>query len=70
MISCIFHVISGLNDDGAEAAVLYRLCTSDKTVKHYVVSLMDEGKYGSLLRAAGSRYLVLSMPQGLVTANL
>lgn len=67
-MSCIFHVISGLNDGGAEV-VLYRLCTSDKTVKHYVVSLMDEGKYGSLLRAAGVQVSCLSMPRGRVTAS-
>ena len=67
-MSCIFHIISGLNDGGAEV-VLYRLCTSDKTVKHYVVSLMDEGKYGSLLRAAGVQVSCLSMPRGRVTAS-
>ena len=62
----IVHIISGLNDGGAEA-VLYRLCSSDKAVKHYVVSLMDEGKYGALLREAGVQVTCLAMPRGKVT---
>lgn len=67
-MSCIFHVISGLNDGGAEA-VLYRLCSGDKAVKYYVISLMDEGKYGSLLRAAGVQVSCLNMPRGQVTVR-
>lgn len=46
--NCILHIITGLNDGGAEA-VLYRLCTQDPS-KHQVISLMDNGKYGSLLK--------------------
>lgn len=65
-MSGIFHVISGLNDGGAEA-VLYRLCVNDKTIKHHVVSMMDEGKYGALLREAGVQVFCLSMPRGRVT---
>lgn len=45
----ILHVITGLGDGGAEAN-LYRLCVSDTHNRHIVVSLTDEGKYGSLLR--------------------
>jgi glycosyltransferase involved in cell wall biosynthesis len=44
----ILHIITGLNDGGAEAC-LYRLCTNDKSNKHIVISLLDQGKYGSLL---------------------
>jgi len=44
----ILHIITGLNDGGAEA-VLYRLCTQDPS-KHQVISLMDNGKYGPLLK--------------------
>lgn len=65
-MSHIFHVISGLNDGGAEA-VLYRLCTNDNTEKHHVISLMDEGKYGPLLRKAGVSVSCLYMPRGRVT---
>lgn len=60
------HVISGLNDGGAEA-VLYRLCVNDKTIKHHVVSMMDEGKYGLLLREAGVTVFCMNMPRGQVT---
>jgi len=45
----IVHIITGLNNGGAEA-VLYRLSTADRANKHIIVSLIDEGKYGSLLR--------------------
>ena len=64
----VFHIITGLNDGGAEA-VLHRLCTYDTTNSHIVVSLMDEGKYGPLLRAAGVDLHCLGMPRGRVTVS-
>ncbi len=48
----IVHIITGLYDGGAES-VLYRLCAAEKQHEHLVISLVDEGKYGPLLRAAG-----------------
>lgn len=62
----ILHIISGLNNGGAEG-VLYRLCKYDKKYQHIVVSMMDEGKYGPLLREAGVVMYCLNMPQGRVT---
>lgn len=40
----VLHVITGLNDGGAEGA-LYRLCKNDKDNSHFVVSLLSGGKY-------------------------
>ena len=48
----IAHIITSLNDGGAEG-VLYRLCSNDREHKHIVISLLDEGKYGLLLRKIG-----------------
>ncbi|MBR9870837.1 MAG: glycosyltransferase [Gammaproteobacteria bacterium] len=64
----IVHIITGLNDGGAEAA-LYRLCCADKRATHTVISLMGDGKYGPLLTAAGVEVIALNMPQGRVTAG-
>ena len=60
------HVITGLNDGGAEGA-LYRLCQHDPLHRHIVVSLMDEGKYGPLLATIDIEVHCLRMPQGKVT---
>ena len=62
----IIHIIVGLNDGGAEA-VLYRLCSSDSLHKHIVISMMDEGKYGQLLRDAAVEVHCLGMPRGQIT---
>jgi glycosyltransferase involved in cell wall biosynthesis len=62
----IIHIIVGLNDGGAEA-VLYRLCSADSQHKHIVISMMDEGKYGQLLRDAAVDVHCLGMPRGRVT---
>lgn len=61
----IVHIITGLYDGGAEAA-LYRLCTADHGTRHLVVSLMEPGKYGPLLEQAGIPVLALDMPQGKI----
>ena len=46
------HIITGLNDGGAEA-VLYRLCSEDKSNIHTVISLTEDGKSGPLLPEKG-----------------
>lgn len=61
----ILHIASGLGDGGAEA-VLYRLCTNDTSNKHIVLSFMDEGKYGSLLKANGIEVYCLNTIRGKI----
>ncbi len=49
----VLHVITGLNDGGAEG-VLYHLCKHHSpNVRHAVVSMRDAGKYGPLLQEKG-----------------
>lgn len=60
------HIITGLNDGGAEA-VLFRLCAQDRANRHHVVSLMDGGKYGPLLEEIGVSVTALDMPRGRIT---
>jgi glycosyltransferase involved in cell wall biosynthesis len=62
----IFHIITSLNDGGAEA-VLFRLITHDTKNQHMVVSLTTEGKYGPALRDRGVPVVALEMPRGRLT---
>lgn len=59
----IIHVITGLGDGGAEA-VLYRLCANDRSYRHTVISLMDDDKYGPLLREIGVVVYCLNLRRG------
>jgi len=57
----ILHVITGLNNGGAEA-VLFRLITSTlHEVSHTVVSMLDEGVYGPRLTELGVRVDTLKL---------
>lgn len=64
----IVHVITGLNDGGAEA-VLFRLCTADRSNQHKVISLMDSGKYGPLLEDNGVEVMSVGMTRGRLTLS-
>jgi glycosyltransferase involved in cell wall biosynthesis len=59
----IVHIITGLNDGGAEG-VLFRLCLNSTNNRHIVISLMDKGKYGPLLEDAGVSVHYLGMNPG------
>lgn len=60
----VLHVITGLNDGGAEG-VLTRLCLNSGRVNHVVISLMDEGKYGPLLKAGDIPVHCINMKPGM-----
>jgi len=62
----VLHIITSLNDGGAEA-VLFRLITHDIKNQHVVVSLTSEGKYGPALRDRGVLGVALEMPRGRLT---
>lgn len=63
----ILHIITGLNDGGAEGA-LFRLCKNDISNSHFVVSLLSGGKYELKLNAINiSTYsLNLNNPLGVL----
>lgn len=57
----MLHVITGLNDGGAEG-VLYRLTRASNGYQHIVVSLTGDGKYGKKLKDEG--FTVVSLRKG------
>lgn len=68
-MSKVVHIITGLNDGGAEA-VLYRLClAAEQHDRHVVISLSPAGKYSPLLEAAGVEVHHLDMPRGRLTVS-
>lgn len=63
----VAHVITGLGQGGAEA-VLFRLATyPDTPTRHVVISLTDDGVYGTRLRSAGIAVHTLGMARGRMT---
>ena len=62
-MTLICHIITGLDDGGAEA-VLYRLSKHDHANHHHVVSLSGSGKYGPMLETLGISVTTLNMSPG------
>lgn len=60
----VLHIITGLGDGGAEG-VLSRLCIAEESNKHIVISLLDEGKYGYILKKKGIPVFCLKMSESL-----
>jgi glycosyltransferase involved in cell wall biosynthesis len=56
----IIHIITTLNDGGAEATLM-RLCEGDVRNIHIIISLSDDGKYGPLLKSKGFKVYKLNM---------
>lgn len=65
-MKCVVHIITGLNVGGAERA-LYSLVTGGLQAhfNNHVISLMDDGHYGPLLREARIPVTSLNMRMGL-----
>lgn len=63
MTNKVVHIITGLNDGGAEG-VLTRLCLHSRGVSNVVISLMDIGKYGPVLQQSGVVVHCLGMNPG------
>ena len=59
----IIHVITGLNNGGAEKA-LYNTCINASEYKHIVISLSGKGKYGALLNSKSTEVIALGMSPG------
>lgn len=59
----IIHIITGLNDGGAEAT-LFRLCQYEQTNHNSVVALMSRGKYAVKFEEIGVSVVTLRRPRG------
>ena len=61
----IVNIITTLDDGGAEAT-LFKLISNDNNVnfKHTVISLMDEGKYGNILKKNNIEVITLNIRRG------
>lgn len=66
----IVHVITGLNNGGAES-VLYRLCSNGLSAncEHFVISLTGRGVYADRLEDIGVTVQCLNMPRGRITLS-
>lgn len=63
----VLHIITGLNQGGAETA-LFRLVThSSQQTENVVLSMTDMGVFGKELESKGIRVLILNQPQKRIT---
>jgi glycosyltransferase involved in cell wall biosynthesis len=60
----IVHVITGLNQGGAEGALVRLVCHSFDPSSHTIISLMDDGIHGAALRASGAHVVTLGVRRG------
>ncbi len=67
MSARVVHIITSLDEGGAEAA-LYRLCRYGPAGHQRVICVMDQGKYGPLLRQAGVAVDCLGLRRGQFSA--
>jgi glycosyltransferase involved in cell wall biosynthesis len=63
----VMHVITGLNQGGAEGVLLRLIAGTQDAYKHTVVSLIGDGIVGPKIRALGVRVVTLDMPRGRLT---
>lgn len=59
----ILHIITGLNNGGAEA-ILFRNVVYDQKNTHIIISLMDLGYFGEPMKKAGISVYVLNIHRG------
>lgn len=64
----ILHIISGLENGGAEA-ILYRILAEDKHNTHVIISLLDSGYYGSLFNKLGINVYLLNISNDKLKIN-
>jgi len=60
----VLHIITGLNDGGAESVMSTMATSKSSNFKHIVISLMSTGKYGALLEEAGIETYYLNIDRG------
>lgn len=66
----LLHIITGLNNGGAEAVLLRLVAASEQNGRHHhVISLMDRGIYAARLEEAGATVHTLDFPRGSITAT-
>lgn len=63
----VMHVITGLNQGGAEGVLLRLISGTQESYEHSVVSLIGDGVVGPKIRALGVRVITLDMPRGRLT---